>query len=115
VRRTRGAAARAVPPSAAGKLLLAAYVGSGAILEELAWRACLVWPMRRGVRGCLMAGGAYGFAAVHVRRDGPGSAPVHLLNTLAWTACAACGGRMRWPVTSHFLYNWIAITRRPPP
>jgi hypothetical protein len=112
---TRHAPVRAVPPSAAGKLMLATYLGSGALVEELTWRAPLVWPAPRRVRGCIMAGGVVGFIALHVERDGARSATVHLANTLAWTAAAARGGQMRWPVAGHFVYNWIAVTRRASP
>jgi hypothetical protein len=55
---------------------------------------------------------AAGFLALHVRRDGADSLPVHLTTTASWTVSALLGRRLRWPVLCHAGYNFASAVLR---
>ncbi|MEO8888781.1 MAG: CPBP family intramembrane glutamic endopeptidase [Jatrophihabitantaceae bacterium] len=102
------------PPSLLGRLMLGGHVASGAVLEELLWRAPLTVPRSRGA-GTVAAGvSAAGFLALHVRRDGRPSVPVHAVTTASWTVAAVLGRRVRWSILSHALYNFLVLSLRRP-
>lgn len=101
------------PPSAAGRLMLAGYLGSGALVEELLWRSPLTVLRGRTSRAIASLLSAAGFLWLHLRRDGAGSAPAHLLTTASWTASTLLALQLRWPVLSHTLYNYAAVSLRP--
>jgi hypothetical protein len=98
--------------SPAGKILLATYVASGAAVEELLWRAPVTWSTTRPRRRLLAVAGTAAFVLLHLRRDGCGTAPLHVLNGVAWTSSAALSGRVGWPIAGHAAYNWFAMSRR---
>lgn len=101
------------PPSTIGRLMLGGYVAGAALFEELLWRAPVTLPRTaRGTAG-LAAASAAGFMALHLRRDGTASVRAHLLATASWTGSTLIGHRLRWPVLSHALYNYAALTLRP--
>jgi hypothetical protein len=130
LRRLGGENARWLPPpSVAGRLLLGGHVLAGALVEEVLWRGPLILlatPARTGARAAsarravpvamrtvpaaLLS--AAGFLALHVRRDGAGSLPVHLTTTASWTASALLGRQLRWPVLCHAGYNFAAAGLR---
>jgi hypothetical protein len=103
------------PPSAAGRTLLSGYVLAGALLEEVLWRAPLILldgrTGDRALAGWAVLSGA-GFLALHLRRDGARSLPVHLTTTTSWTASALLARQLRWPVLAHAGYNLAAISLR---
>jgi hypothetical protein len=98
------------PASPAGRGLLVGHVFSGALLEELLWRAPLTDDRHRIRRAALSM---TGFVALHVRRDGAASAPIHVVLAGAWTASALLGRTIRWTCLSHAAYNYLALTGRP--
>lgn len=105
--RTRRAAPAAL--SSASRVLLVGYVLPGAVLEELIWRAPLTSGARRRRRAAVSMAG---FAALHVRRDGIASTPVHLALAAAWTTAALLGRTIVWTSVSHAAYNYLARAGR---
>jgi hypothetical protein len=105
----------ALPASTTGKLLLAGHVLSSVVLEEQLWRAPVTYPRSRRAQLGLAAASATGFVEMHVRRDGPESAPVHMLNTAGWTASAVVSRSLLWSTLSHAGYNYAALVLRGAP
>jgi hypothetical protein len=103
------------PPalSALGRLVLGGYVASGALVEELMWRAPLTLPRTARGRVCAAGLSGSGFLLLHLRRDGAASAPAHLITTASWTTAAVLARRLRWVVLSHALYNYLVISLGP--
>ncbi len=91
----------------AAEAVVAGYVISGAVAEELLWRAPPLLLTRRGLSA---TSSALVFAALHVRRDGPDSAAGHLVLTGAWSIAAALDRTVFWPVVGHVLYNYLALS-----
>lgn len=106
------------PTSAAARTILVAYLASGAVVEELIWRGPLLLPGGTARRAAIAVLGGCGFVGAHLRRDGLDGARVHALTTSAWTCATLLGGRLRWPILGHTLYNitvvCLAPARRPP-
>jgi hypothetical protein len=108
----RGGQRLRVPASGVGVAMLGGYLASGVLAEELLWRAPLTLCRTRRSAACVAVLSGAGFVGLHVRRDGFASAPVHAVNTAAWTVSVVLGRRLRWAVLSHFLYNCLAVSLR---
>lgn len=91
----------------AAEVVVAAWVISGALAEELIWR---VPPLLTRHRVGYSAASALAFAALHIRRDGRASAPGHLALAAAWSASAVRDRTVFWPTVGHVLYNYLALS-----
>jgi membrane protease YdiL (CAAX protease family) len=94
--------------------MLAGYVITGALAEELLWRQPLTYPLPRRIRLAMAAISGSGFVLAHLPRDGREAAAIHTINTSSWTAAAIAGRSIRWPMISHCVYNWLSLTVAPP-
>jgi membrane protease YdiL (CAAX protease family) len=103
----------APPPSPLGKSMLAGYLLTGVLAEELLWRKILTYPVPAVPRSILAAVSSVGFVLAHLRRDGRRSAAIHTANTVSWTASALATRSLRWSVLSHWAYNWLAVSLKP--
>jgi membrane protease YdiL (CAAX protease family) len=101
------------PASPAGNLLLGLHVVAGAITEEVIWRSPLIHICSAQGRAIATLGGAVAFVGLHLPRDGARGLPVHALNTLAWTSATLIDRRIRWSVSSHAAYNYVAVALAP--
>ena len=108
----RGGQRLQAPPSGVGLVMLGGYLASGVLAEELLWRAPLTFGRTCRGTACLAVLSGAGFVALHVRRDGLASTPLHAVNTASWTASVVLGRRLRWAMLSHFLYNCLAVSLR---
>ncbi|SHG04522.1 CAAX protease self-immunity [Jatrophihabitans endophyticus] len=114
VARVAGGARWTLPaPSPQGLTLLALWVGSGALVEELLWRAPLTLLAPGWRRRALAAASGAGFFAAHVRRDGMAATMVHAPNTVSWTAAALLARRVHPSLVAHLGYNAVALGLRP--
>jgi membrane protease YdiL (CAAX protease family) len=100
------------PRSGSGRALLVGYVLTGVLVEELVWRAPLLHlrPGRGQFCGALVS--ATAFSALHLRRDGLRTAPIHVPNTVGWTLATLLAGRLRWALLAHTGYNVAALSLR---
>ncbi|MGI8879732.1 MAG: CPBP family intramembrane glutamic endopeptidase [Jatrophihabitans sp.] len=92
---------------AAAEGVVAAWVISGALAEELLWR---LPPLLSRHRAGYTAASALTFAALHIRRDGRDSAAGHLGLAMAWSVSAARDRSIFWPTVGHILYNYAALS-----
>jgi membrane protease YdiL (CAAX protease family) len=103
----------APPPSPLGKSMLAGYLLTGVLAEELLWRKILTYPLRAVPSSILAAVSSVGFVLAHLPRDGRRGAAIHTANTMSWTASALTTRSLRWSVLSHWAYNWLALSLKP--
>lgn len=98
-----------LPPSMAGRLILAVHVGAGATAEEMIFRKVVTYPLPLRVRTAIGAASVAAFTLSHLSRDDVRTCRLHALNATAWTGAAATSGSVRWGLVSHFLYNYLGF------